>query len=278
LQIRSWEFPRSERALEALKSEFGAVDFPSNYILFEGRSKVYIGEAKSIYKRLKAHIAAPEDKIKNWDRALIINDGRPARQSDFNDSVVRKALELHLIKLFKANKYKVVSQGEPQMLNSSQKLSFDALKEETNFFLQRKNLIAKLLEEPWQEEVFGDELRKVIQDSGMEIQKWAKYEAVLDNEKVFIRPGSKKPRGWQITFRGRKPGSFIEALQKGKGYLLIPRNGVLLIPLAEVQKVIKEKAAYGQDTIDIWLVFTEEKVTLSYKRNAIDVTEFGMIR
>ena len=57
-----------------------------------------------------------EDKIKNWSKALVINDGRPATQSDFNDAVVRKALELYLIKLFKANKYTVVAQGEPQKL------------------------------------------------------------------------------------------------------------------------------------------------------------------
>ncbi len=90
-------------------------------------------------------------------------------------------------------------------------------------------------------------------------------------------PGSKNPKGWQITFRGRKPGSFIDSLQKGEGYLLVSRNGVLLIPLTEVQKVILDKTAYEQDTIDIWIVFAEEKVTLSYKRNTIDATKFRLI-
>lgn len=99
-QIRSWEIPRTMKALEVLNNELGKIEFPGIYTLFEGKNKVYIGEAKNIYNRLKTHMANPEDKIKNWGKALVINDGRPATQSDFNDTVVRKALELYLIKLF----------------------------------------------------------------------------------------------------------------------------------------------------------------------------------
>lgn len=276
-QIRSWEIPRTMKALEVLNIELGRIEFPGIYILFEGKNRVYIGEAKSIYIRLKTHMSNPEDKIKNWSKALIINDGRPAMQSDFNDTVVRKALELYLIKLFKANKYAVVAQGELQKLNAIQKILVRTLREELNFFLLKKNVITKVLEEEGQEEVFGDELKKILENCGRKIGEWGRYEAIIDGKKAFIRPGSKNPKGWQITFRGRKPGSFIDSLQKGEGYLLVSRNGVLLIPLTEVQKVILDKTAYEQDTIDIWIVFAEEKVTLSYKRNTIDVTKFRLI-
>ena len=276
-QIRSWEIPQTMKALEVLNIELGRIEFPGIYILFEGKNRVYIGEAKSIYIRLKTHMSNPEDKIKNWSKALIINDGRPAMQSDFNDTVVRKALELYLIKLFKANKYAVVAQGELQKLNAIQKFLVRTLREELNFFLLKKNVITKVLEEKGQEEVFGDELKKILEKCGRKIGEWGRYEAIIDGKKAFIRPGSKKPKGWQITFRGRKPGSFIDSLQKGEGYLLVSRNGVLLIPLTEVQKVILDKTAYEQDTIDIWIVFAEEKVTLSYKRNTIDVTKFRLI-
>ncbi len=277
-QIRSWEILRTMKALEELNKELGQIEFPGIYILFEGeKNKVYIGEAKNIYNRLKTHMSNPEDKIKNWNKALVINDGRPATQSDFNYTVVRKALELYLIKLFKANKYMVVAQGEPQKPNAIQKFLVNSLKEELIFFLLKKNVIFKVLEEKGQEEVFGDELKKIVEKSGRKIGEWGRYEAIIDFKKVFIRPGSKKPKGWQITFRGRKPGSFIDSLQKGDGYLLVSRNGVLLIPLIEVQKVIPDKAAYEQDTIDIWIVFAEENVTLSYKENTIDVTVFRLI-
>lgn len=74
-QIRSWEMPRTIRALEAFNNELGGIEFPGIYILFEGRNKVYIGEAKNIYNRLKTHINSPEDKIKNWEKAIVIMSG-----------------------------------------------------------------------------------------------------------------------------------------------------------------------------------------------------------
>jgi predicted GIY-YIG superfamily endonuclease len=277
-QIRSWEMPRTIKAMETLNDELGRIEFPGIYFLREGKNRIYVGEAKNIYNRLKTHINNPEDKIKNWDQVLVINDGRPATQSDFNDTVVRKALELYLIKLLKANKYTVVSQGEPQMFNATQRHLVGLLIQELNFFLLKKNVITKILEERGQEEVFGDELKKIIEKSGKKVGEWGKYEATIEGERVFIRPGSKKPKGWQITFRGRKPGSFIDSLQKGNGYLLVSRNGLPLIPLTEVQKVIKDRSAYEQDTIDIWIVFAEEKITLSYKESTIDIATFRLIK
>lgn len=159
-----------------------------------------------------------------------------------------------------------------------QKFVVNSFIDELNFFLPKKNLITKLIEKLGQEEVFRDDLQRLIQKLGMKIGKWTAYEAVIDGKKVFIHPGSKKERGWQITFRGRKPGSFIDALEKGKGYLLVSRDGVLLIPLQKVQEVIADPEAYKQDTIDIWVIFKEEKVELRYKNNILDVSNFKLIK
>jgi len=276
-QIRSWELPNSNKALEILNAELGGIEFPGVYIVFVNASTIYVGEAKNIYNRLKTHINNPDEKIRNWEKAIVINDGRQATQSDFNDTVVRKFLELYLIKLLKVNKYTIVSQGEPQKLNALQKYLVDSLKEELNFFLFKKNIITKLVEEQGQDEVFIDELKIILEKAGKSIQKIGTHEAIIDNQKAFIRPGSKKTKGWQITFRGRKPGSFIDSLQKGNGFLLVSRDGVLFIPLTEVQKIIKESSAYGQDTIDIWVNFKDERVTLSYKNEIIDVTLFRLL-
>ena len=266
-QIRSWQIPRSIKALEKLNEEMGKIASPGNYILFD-RMKVYIGEASNIYDRLRTHIKNPEDKIKNWDSALILNDGRPAAQSDFNDTVVRLALELHLIRLFKANKYRVTSQGRQTTLNPIQKQTVSSLLQELNHFLLKKNIISKALEEEGLEEIFEDELKKLLTDQGKRIQKWTAYEAIVDGQKAYIRPGSLKPKGWQITFRDR----FLNSLQKGDGYLLVSRDGVLLIRLRTVRQVVKDKSAYQQNTIDVYILFTSEKITLSYKKNTIDVT------
>lgn len=273
-QIRSWELPKAIKALEALNAELGKIEFPGTYILLERKSKIYVGEAKNIYNRLKTHINSPDEKIKNWDTVIVINDGRPAMQSDFNDSVVRKAIELFLIKLFKANKYDVVSQGESQKLNANQRFIVDSLILELEYFLLKKNIIYKVLEERGQEEIFSDELEKIIKKSGKRVRKLGKYEAIIDNEKAFIRPSSKKPKGWQITFRG----SFLESFRKGKGHLLVSRDGVLLIPLSVVQTAINEAKAFEQDTIDIWILFKENKATLTYKKNTIDVSEYRLVK
>lgn len=270
-QIRSWQIPRSIKALEKLNEEMGKTTFPGNYILFD-HMKAYIGEAGNIYSRLKTHIKSPEDKIKNWDNALILNDGRPATQSDFNDTVVRRALETHLIRLFKANKYCVVAQGQQTTLNPIQKQTVNSLLRELNHFLLKKNIITKILEEEGLEEVFEDELKKLLAQHGKQIQKWTAKEAIVDGQTVYIRPGSLKPKGWQITFRDR----FFNSLEKSKNYVLINRDGVLLIPLSEVRKVVTDDLIYQQNTIDVHIVFSPEKITLSYKKESIDVTKFRL--
>lgn len=254
--LRSWDIPRSLHALEVLKKEWGNLEYPGVYILFDASGKkVYIGEAKDIYNRLKTHSTSPEDKIKDWSRAVIINDGRSAMQSDFNDSVIRKSLELYLISLFKANRYAVVAQGEPQKHNPQQKSLFQAFREEFDFLLMKKNLIAKLIEEKGQEEIHRDDLRKILERKGYKLEQWGAYEAVVNGEKIYIRPGSKKQKGWQITFRDK----FKDTLQRGEGSLLVQRDGILLIPFYEIQKVIPDKSKFKQNTVDIYINFKDEK-------------------
>jgi len=270
-QIRSWQIPRSLKALEKLNEEMGNIPFPGNYILFD-RMKVYIGETSKIYDRLKSHIKNPENKIKNWDKALILNDGRPATQSDFNDTVVRLALELYLIRLLKANNYRTVSQGQQPTLNAVQKHIVSSLVQELSQFLLKKNIITKSLEEEGLEEIFEDELKKILASHNRQVQEWSAYEAIIDGQKVYIRPGSLKPKGWQITFRDR----FLNSLQKGVGYLLVSRDGVLLIPLRKVRQVVKDKAAFQQNTIDVYILFNTDRITLSYKKNIIDVSEYKL--
>ncbi len=273
--LRSWDIPRTLRALEVLKKEWGNLEFPGIYILFDSSGKkVYVGEAKDICNRLKTHLTSPEDKIKDWSRAVIINDGRSAMQSDFNDSVIRKSLELYLISLFKANRYSVVAQGESQKQNPLQKSIVQAFKEEFDFLLMKKNLITKLIEKSGQEEILRDDLKKILLREGHELDEWSAYEAKINGVKVYIRPGSKKQKGWQITFRDK----FKNTLQKGEGSLLVPRDGILLIPFREIQKVITDSSKYKQNTIDIYINFKEETIELTYSANTIDVTQFRLIK
>jgi len=277
-ELRSWQLPKKLRALETFNDEFSGAEFPGIYILlFENRREAYVGEAKSLYNRLRTHVERPEDKIKDWTHALAINDGRSASQSDFNDTVVRKTLEWHLIKLLKLNRYRVLSQGEAQRLNPAQKNIIDPMMPRLNFLLLKKNLIIKTEEKLGEEEVLLDECKSTLKKKGYTINKWGAKDAVINGEKVFIRPGSKKPNGWQVTIRGKKPGSFIDSTQKRKGYLLMPRDGILLIPLREIRKIIEDRA-FEQDTVDVWINFKEDEVELSYKDHKMNVTPFKILK
>lgn len=274
-QIRSWEFPRSTKALEKFNQEIGNIEYPGIYLLFDSRGNtVYVGEAKNLYNRLKTHNLTPEEKFKNWERVLIINDGRPATQSDFNDNAIRHTIEEYLIRLMRTNKYKVVAQGEKHFLNPLQKVIAESLIEELNFFLLKKNLITKLLEEKKQEEVMQDELKKILVRNDYIINELKSYEAVINGEKVFIRPGSKKAKGWQVTFRD----IFKKALQDEDGALLMPRGGILLIPFSEIKKCITDADAFSRNTIDIFIAFGDESIKLLYKDSEVDVTSFQIIK
>lgn len=278
-QLRSWDIPRTMQALGVLKKEWGNIEFPGIYILFDPKTKkVYVGEAKDVHNRIKTHLNTPEDKIKGWNRAVIVNDGRSAMQSDFNDSVIRKSFELYLIMIFKANRYTVVSQGERQKHNSTQKSLYNALKEEFDFLLLKKNLITKLIDKSGQEEILKDDLRKLIEKKGWKIEEWKADEALFNGKKTFIRPGSPKPKEKPIHFQITLRDKIKDSLKKGEGYLLVPRGGVLFIPFKIIQKVITDVSKYEQNTIDIWISFKEDKAELRYSTNTIDVTEYKIAK
>jgi hypothetical protein len=171
------------------------------------------------------------------------------------------------------NKYHVLAQGEPQKHNPSQKMAIDVLLPLMDFLLLKKNLITKTAEKVGEEEVLLDDCKGILQKKGHNINAWGVKDAIIDNTTTFIRPGSKKPNGWQVTIRGKKPGSFIYSTQKGEGFLLMPRDGILLIPLKEIRGIIDDKA-FEQDTVDIWVNFKEDGVFLSYKDNTIDITQY----
>lgn len=274
--VRSWDFPRSLDALNRIHEEFARDTFPGVYVLFESKaSKVYIGEAKNLYSRIKTHISQPEEKIKNWDRAIIISDGRLSSQSDFNDNVIRLAIEIYLIKLFKLNKYIVVAQGEEQHINSQQKSILKSLLKELDFFLQKKALITKFVQNKNEEEILNDELRKIIKKKNYSISSWSAYEAIIDEERVYIRPGSQKTKGWQITFRDE----FKRSLETLNGKLLVPRGRIILIPFSELIKIFGEdENVFSKNTIDIFIEFTSEgDVLLKYKGNIQNITQFAVI-
>ena len=197
-----------------------------------------------------------------------------------NDENIRLTLETYLVNLFKINRYKVttVSSRKPS-LSSTQKTLTTAFKEEVVLLLTRKSKITKILTERGDDEVYNDEVKKKLEKKGYTIDKWGKLEATVDGQKAFLRPGSNKPKGWQVTFRGNKPDSFKACLEHGKGFLLMPRGPILLIPLFKLRDFILENdgEAFNRDTIDIFVRFDEGRMILVYKNTEKDVTRYSIM-
>jgi hypothetical protein len=185
-------------------------------------------------------------------------------------------LENYLVNLFKINKYKVTtSSSRTPSLSSTQKALVDSFKEEIVILLTRKSKISKVLTESRDNEVYNDEVRSHLERKGYKIQKWGKIEAIINNIKTFIRPGSLKSAGWQVTFRGAKSDSFKSSLASGDGYLLVPRGPIMLIPLSDIKDFVLliDVVAFNRDTIDVFLRFDEDKIVVVYKSNELNITK-----
>jgi len=276
--LRLRDIPRGEQALDMVVNEIGHSPIPGLYMLFDERSekKIYIGQSENIRGRLTNHIKTPEDKIKHWERAFIINDGRNASQSDLNDENIRLVLENYLVSLFKINKYKVTtSASRTPSLSPTQKTLCNSFREEINILLSNKNKVNKFLKEKADDEVYLDDARKILVQKGWSVQEWGAQYALVDNQPTIIRPGSEKRKGWQVTFRGSKS---LAGLSGGEGYLLMPRGKVLLIPLSEIRDFILsvDTDAFDRDTIDIFIRFDEEKVVMAYKDKETIVTQHSV--
>jgi len=186
--LRLWDIPRSEKALDIVIDEIGHSPIPGIYLLFDERNtkKVYVGQSENLKSRLYTHMKSPGDKIKNWDRAIIINDARNASQSDLNDENIRLCLENFLVNLFKINRYTVATtSSRSPSLSSTQITLVNSFKEELIVLLSRKSKITKILTERGDDEIYNDEVRKILERKGYRVDKWGKVEAVVDNKKLL---------------------------------------------------------------------------------------------
>jgi len=127
-----------------------------------------------------------------------------------------------------------------------------------------------LIAEKGQEQVMLDDLQKILLKNKYNISSLTAYEGIVNNEKVFIRPGSEKKKGWQVTFRD----VFKNHLKEEDGSLIVPRGGIIFIPFSEIKKVINDISAFERNTIDVFFAFDENKVFLKYKDAELDVTKF----
>jgi len=278
INLRYWEFARDLGTLNVINREFGASQFPGLYVLFQGARRCYVGESSNIFHRLTQHINnPPQAEINNWDRLILLNDGRISAQSWLNDQAVRMELENFLKELLRFNRYNVLSQASAQELNPGQRRTTNILKSEIQMVLHRRAIITRFLPDIDVRVIMLDELQQILEREGYTFARsgeLSRNHAVRINGEVsFYRPGSEKSRGWQITFRG----TFLEHLESGIGNLLVNRDGIIIVPLSTVQEVVEDEDAYNQNTIDVHVVFDDDNIYLEYGDARIDITEFRVL-
>jgi len=111
-------------------------------------------------------------------------------------------------------------------------------------------------------------LQKVI-GKHHSIKGLGKYNVYIDGQRSFRRDGSDKlPKGWQITIRD----SFRTNTLRGQGFLLMARDGGLLIPLQELRDLVGNELGQ-KNTIDIFITFGAV-ITLECKGSSYDISNF----
>jgi hypothetical protein len=274
--LRLWEIPRDK--IYILEQDLGQSRFPGMYVLFRvEKQQVYIGESDDLRRRLFDHDGNPPRELREWDFALIISDARPFALSDLSESAIRRQLEYALIEQFRnvgqlAPVNRQVSEPEASIWTQPR---FNQLRRELVYVLQRRGLLPKTTITAVREDFVPLPIfKEMLIQRGYNVEEWGAYEAKINGLRCFIRDGSQKPRGWQITLRN----DFRRATQTEDGYILVNRGPGLIIPFHKLREFFSRefsrKDVFKQNTIDIFIKFhLDESVTLHYKDRQMDISD-----
>jgi len=271
-QLVVWLIP-AEPLKSVVEKELGkGMAHPGLYVLLDDETdRAYVGESSNLRARLGQHLVHAPKELGRFDQALIINDGRAAVHSRFNDSTLREALEQATIKLFIDGGSHSVTNQQKRMpdLSVTQQTLFESLKGELGHVLYELELI------PSRPKPVTDSAIVRPQDvtskfPGRAITSIKGYEGVLDGTPVFFRKGSEKAQGLQVTIRVGEP--FGKAVVKGSGFLCINRGRCYLIPNSEVKSWLRAKLEH--QTVDVFLDLESETLkTAGLAAMAVD--QFG---
>ncbi len=143
-QLVVWLIP-ADPLKSVIEEELGrGLAHPGLYVLMDEQTdRVYIGESSNLRARLGQHLDHAPKELGRFDRALIINDGRAAVHSRFNDSTLREALEQAAIKLFlDGEAHSAVNQQKKMPeLSVTQQTLFEELRSELGHVLYELELI-----------------------------------------------------------------------------------------------------------------------------------------
>lgn len=271
-QLTVWLIP-SEPLRGVVDEELGkGLAHPGLYALLDDETeRAYIGESSNLKSRLWQHLEHPPKELGRFDRALILNDGRAAVHSRFNDSTLRMALEQATIRLFADHGLYPLANQQKRMpeLSVTQQTLFESLRRELGHVLYELELIT-------------DRPKPVVDAAVIRPQDAATrfpsagiadvkgYEGRASGQPVYFRKGSEKPQGMQVTIRVGEP--FGKSVLKGQGFLCLNRGRCFFIPNSAVKAWLGSKLE--QQTVDIFLD-VEAEVLKTANLPPLRVDQFG---
>lgn len=271
-QLVVWLIP-AEPLRAVADEELGkGLAHPGLYVLLDDETdRAYIGESSNLKARLGQHLDHAPKELGRFDRALILNDGRAAVHSRFNDTTLREALEQATIRLFlDGGSHTVVNQQKrmPE-LSVTQQTLFEHLRNELGHVLYELELITDRPKPQIDSAVVRpqDAAAKFPRAAITDIKG---YEGFSNGQTVYFRKGSEKPKGLQVTIRVGEP--FGKAVVHGEGLLCMNRGRCYLIPNAVVKEWLGGKLE--QQTVDIFLDVEKEALTTS-GLDPLPVSQFG---
>lgn len=255
-QLVVWVIP-SEPLRSVVDEELGkGLSHPGLYVLLDDETdRAYVGESSNLKSRLGQHLDHAPKELERFDRALILNDGRAAVHSRFNDSTLREALEQATIRLFLDGGSHNLMNRQKRMpeLSVTQQTLFESLKKELGHVLYELELITDR-PKPTVETGIVSPQAAASRFPKAVITEIKGYEGRSGKETVYFRKGSEKPQGLQVTIRVGEP--FGKAVVRGEGLLCMNRGRCYLIPNSAVKAWLGKKLE--QQTVDIFLDLTDE--------------------
>ena len=137
-------------SIEKINEEFGDINYSGLYLLIDStKNKIYVGESSNVKMRNKGEIKTPPVQGFEFNRIILIWDGRPSTTSCFGEEGFRKSLEKVCINVFN-NDYSdyenINTVKNPKETNIRTKSSVTRFTNDLYFLLKKYGLIHRIPE------------------------------------------------------------------------------------------------------------------------------------
>lgn len=242
----------------------------------EDEDTVYVGETENAKDRIGQH-RKNGPKLKHgkhdFNKIVIIWDGRPIQTTKFSDSTIRKELEASLIKGFaEFGKFDPVNTSRSgSRANLTQKETIKEFRSEMFFILYKFRYLKEIPRETQDSrELTNEETEILLSSKQFKIEKRRGPWITCDNDRVvYSVSASNKKVGWQITIRDDLMKKFES--KDDRIYILLQRTRPYLLPSSFLGQYILDNK--GNNTVDIYIDDQKDNLKCGRQDN-IDISKY----